>query len=267
MKNVAVLIPSYKPQDYLEKCLMSLENQNLEKSKFCVYILLNGEQFPYEDYVLNLLSNMTFKYKYIYTSQAGVSNARNMLIENSNEDFIVFIDDDDLVSENYLKNLLQVSTDSFIGISNIYNFDKDINILNESYIGKSFNILKNKEISKYKIRKYFSSPVAKMIHRKIIDNFRFDINVSKGEDSLFMALISKNVIGIQKTSQKTCYYVYERIGSSTRKKINIVREIKTIFYLTKQYLKLLFKQDYEKIFILTRIVATLLKLLTIKKEY
>lgn len=263
MKNIAVLIPSYKPSDYLENCFFSLENQTLSKDKYKVYIALNGPKAGYEDYIFVLLSKMTFNHKYIYIEQAGVSNARNKLLDISDEEYIVFIDDDDLVSENYLENLLKVSSSEIMGISNIYNFENDIKEMKENYISKSFSNLNDRENSKYKIRKYFSSPVAKMIHRNMIQNISFDEKVSKGEDSLFMAIISKNVVSVQKTSVNTCYYVYERIGSVTRQKVIIEKELRTIFYLTLQYTKLLFRKDYQKIFILTRIVATLLKLIKI----
>jgi len=263
MNKVAVLIPSYKPKEYFEQCLMSLENQILDKHKFTVYIALNGPKDEYEKFVFELLKKVSFEYQYIYLEQAGVSNARNKLIDLSSEEYIVFIDDDDLVSEHYLENLLSVSTDKFMAIANIYNFEKDINNLKENYIGKTFDFLDDTETSKYKIRKYFSSPVAKMIHRSMIQDIKFDEKVSRGEDSLFMAMISKNVLGIQKTNKDTNYYVYEREGSATRKKVKRSKELKTLFYLTHQYTKLFFKKDYEKLFILTRIVATLRKILKI----
>lgn len=261
MKEVAVLVPTYKPKDYFEKCLLSLENQSLNKDKFCVYIALNGPKDDYVRFILELLEKVSFRHKYFYIEKAGVSNARNKLIESSTEEYIVFIDDDDLLSENYLENLLKVSTNEFIGIANIYNFEKDIDNLKENYIGKTFELLDDSETSKYKIRKYFSSPMAKMIHRSMIQDIRFDEKVSKGEDSLFMAIISKNVLGVKKTTKDTCYYVYEREGSATRKKVKKSKELKTILYLTLQYVKLFLRKDYEKVFILTRIAATLRKLL------
>ena len=264
MKSVAILVPTYKPKDYFEKCLLAIESQTLSKDNFCVYIALNGQQLPYENFVLNVLSKMSFRYKYLHIPKTGVSNARNVLIEKSKEDFVVFLDDDDLLSENYFENLSNVTTNEYIGISNIRNFEKDVSYLKENYIGRIFKLLDDSETSKYKIRKYFSSVWGKMIHRNMIGDIRFDEKVSKGEDSLFMSMISKNVLGIRKTSDDTCYYVYERIGSATRKKTKISSEIKTIRYLTYQYLQLLFNKDYENVFILTRIVATLLKLLKIR---
>lgn len=266
MDNVAVLIPTFKPGSYLEKCFLSLEKQTLSKNRFCVYIALNGPKENYENYILNYLLNMTFLYRFIYLKDPGVSNARNKLMEYSNEKFIVFIDDDDLISENYLENLLNESSNKYMGVCNIYNFEKDLNNLKKNYIGKSYDKLSHIETSKFKIRKYFSSPVAKMIHRDMVENFTFDVQVSKGEDSLFMATISKNIFGIKKTSSDTIYYVYERIGSTTRKKDNFNKEIRTIAYLEYKYIKLLFNKNYEKLFVLTRIIATIIRLLKIIKQ-
>lgn len=260
MKKISVIIPSYKPAEYLKKCFLSLENQTISREQFKVYIALNGLKNDYEDYILSLLSKVSFEYKYIYIKEAGVSNARNKLLDISDEEYIVFIDDDDLISKNYLENLLNVSSEKYIGISNIYNFEKDISEKKENYIGKTFKKLKDGENSKYKIRKYFSSPCGKILHRNIIENIRFDTKLVKGEDSLFMAMISKNIIGIKKTSPDTCYFVYERVGSASRKKIKTFVELNTIFYLLKRYFNLLFSIRYEKVFILTRIVATLKKI-------
>lgn len=256
--QIAVLIPSYKPEEYLNKCLKSLEKQTLQKENFKIYIALNGPKDSYEKYIKKLLDNYTFNSEYFYIEKAGVSNARNYLIENSNEPFLTFIDDDDLISENYLEELLRVSDVRFIGVSNSYSFKNNLDVIYDNFIGKSFSKLNNIETSKYKSRKYFSPPWAKLIHRDMIKNVRFDTRVTIGEDSLFMAKISTNIHGIKKTrSEKACYYVNERIGSSTRKKLNKIKEIKRIIYLLFTYTKMFFSNKYDKLFILTRIIATL----------
>ena len=265
MKKIAVLIPSYKPEGYLKNCLLSLEEQTISKKMFSVYIALNGPKESYENYIFTVLKEMSFNFKYLYIEQPGVSNARNQLINISNEEFIVFIDDDDIISENYLENLLKVSNKKILGITNIFNFEKNLNELKENYIGKTFTKINKKEPLKFKTRKYFSSPWAKMIHRSMINDIRFDTTLSKGEDSLFMTYISKNIEGVQKTTNNTFYYVYERVGSVTRQKVSLKQELKTITYLSNQYLKLLFNKDYKKIFILTRLLATVLKLKSLYK--
>lgn len=260
MKKIAVLIPSYKPGNYIESCLKSLDRQTISKDEFCVYIGLNGPKESYEDYILSTLSKMEMNYKYIYMEQAGVSNARNRLIDMSEEEFIVFVDDDDQVSENYLEELLSVSSTGYIGISNIHNFENSVLEYKENYIGKTFQSLKSCEVSLYKSRKYFSSPWAKMVHRGIIKDIRFDTALSNGEDSLFMATLSKNVRGVKKTAPSASYFVYERVNSASRSKPSFTSELRRVNYLLGCYFSLLTTTGYNKVFVLTRIAATVKQL-------
>lgn len=257
MSKIAVLIPTYRPKEYIESCLSSLENQTLSKQDFCVYIALNGPRQPYESYLKSILEPLFIQYKLIYISDPGVSNARNYLINSSKEPFIVFIDDDDRVSSNYLEALLQVSTSQFMGISNIKCFENDISSLKPNYIGNSFNKIKTGETSKIKTRKYYSSPVAKMLHRDMLVDTSFNVKLSHGEDSLFMTEISPNISGVNKTKDDVYYYVYLRPGSTTRSKINKKDEIKRILFLSNAYFSLLCSKKYSKIFILSRMAATI----------
>ncbi|PWD85360.1 glycosyltransferase family 2 protein [Ignatzschineria cameli] len=254
---IAVLIPTYKPGNYIESCLASIEKQLLAKADFTVYIALNGSDSSSYVYLKKILKKFTFKYKLHYFSKAGVSFARNFLIDNSNEDFIIFIDDDDIISPNYLSELAKVTTSEIMGISNISNFFKSPSEQRSNYIGASFKKLKKIETSKIKSRKYYSSPCAKMLHRNMLANCRFDTSLARGEDSLFMAKISKNIKAVQKTPSNTYYFVYEREGSTTRRKVSKKEEMKRIRYLLGEYFKLFIKKDYDRLFIFTRILATL----------
>ncbi|MFX1825295.1 glycosyltransferase family A protein [Acinetobacter sp. AS5] len=258
MFNIAICIPTYKPSYYIINCLQSIEDQTLSKDKFKVYIALNGSEKSYEVYIQEILKKFSFNYKLFFLEEAGVSNARNFLIDHSNEDYIVFVDDDDILSLNYIEELLHVSSSNIMGISNVYNFYGNLNELKKSYIGLCFKNLPEITYSKFKSRKYYSSPCAKMLHRNIISNTRFDTKLSIGEDSLFMAQLSHRVKAVRKTSPSACYYVNERAGSATRKKIDKEKELKRILYSLTTYSKMLLTFRYGTLFILTRIVATLI---------
>lgn len=257
--EIAVLIPTYQPEDYFFRCLQSLENQTISKDKFCVYIALNGSDLSYDKFIKNLLSDFGFSFnvKYFYLEQPGVSHARNYLINNSTENYIVFVDDDDYLSENYLNNLIEITSKEYMGITNTLSFDLSPEELKPNFIGVTFDSLNNVELSKFQARKYYSSPWAKMLHRDQVGHTRFDEKLKKHEDSLFMAQISKNIKGIRKTSADTFYYVYERQGSASRTKVAAREELKTQAYLYCKYLKLFFSPSYEKLFIATRIAATM----------
>jgi len=234
--DIAVIIPTYMPGSYLYKCLSSLKRQSLQDNRFSIYIGLNGPANPYYDYILNVIEDLGLKAKLFYIEQPGVSRARNYLIENSVEDFIVFIDDDDLVSANYLEALLSVSSKDVIGVSNLLVFEDEI---------------------KFKARKYFSSPCAKLINRDIVGDFRFDERFSKGEDALFMTQISKNVRAIRKASGNPVYYVYRRPGSVTQKPTSLAKEVHRVIRLIFVYLIVFFDKEYDQLLVLGKIFASL----------
>lgn len=254
--SISVLLPSYKPEIYLERCLDSLECQTLPKRFFKVYLALNGPRDGYEDYVLTLLGKYSFQYDYTYLEAPGVSHARNILLEKSCEEYLTFVDDDDVLSSNYLEQLLLRASRDYISISNVFNFCDSLGVLSENYIGRSFSSLGDLEGSIFKARKFFSSPWAKLIHREIVGGVRFDVNLKVGEDSLFMARVSRRVKGVRKTEPTACYYVRTRIGSASRKKVVRAEELRRITYLVYSYGGMIFK-GYNLPFILSRIAASL----------
>lgn len=257
MRLVAVIIPTYKPKEYLKECLDSINNQTLDNSKFCVYIGLNGPKDGSECFIKRCLEKFNFNYKYFYLPTAGVSFARNKLIDESTEEYLVFIDDDDIISVNYLENLLKVTNEKTMGITNVINFKVRVEQQFDNYIGQSFANLAFQGTSPLIYRKYFSSPCAKMLHRDMIGNTRFDTNLARGEDGLFMATISKNIDYIAKCSSDTVYYVNCRQNSASRKKVDRRNESKKLIYLVKKYMSMLFFKGYSSAFIATRVLATL----------
>jgi glycosyltransferase involved in cell wall biosynthesis len=259
MNKISVLIPTCKPQAYFIECLNAIQAQTLEKDFYKVYVCLNGERDPYFDYIREALTRLNFQFEFFYLHEASVSLARNLLLEKAKEKFVVFIDDDDLVSPGYLAEMLKVSSAHTMVISRIYNFRVSICERRLNYIGQTFNQLIDGEASKFKTRKYFSSACAKLLHRDIIASSRFDPKLTKGEDSLFMAEISKNVMSIRKADSSASYYVRERVGSVTRRKIHRVTEIKMLIYLLGKFLKILIAPGYQKSFICSRLLATAAK--------
>ncbi|WP_344701087.1 glycosyltransferase family 2 protein [Halomonas cibimaris] len=236
---VAVLLPTFKPGSYIEACLSSLDAQILDKSRFSVYIALNGPRDPYYQYVVDLLEFFEFRWSLFYLSRPGVSNARNVLLEKSTESYVCFVDDDDVLSENYIESLLKASDPHTIEISNVRQFSDRSEDVTLDYIGVSYQKLRDEEDSIFRSRKYFSSPVAKVIHRSIIGDSRFDVRVSRGEDALFMANLSPHVYKIRKGVPEAYYCVNKRVGSATRRKISRVQEAKRITYLLRCYSSML----------------------------
>lgn len=254
MKKIAILIPTYKPGNYIDGCLDSLAAQTLDKANYNIYIGLNGSEEEYLKKIEKKLKKYELEATIYSFEKPGVSNARNKLLDLSSEDYIVFLDDDDKLSPKFLEVLKEKITKDSIVVSNVKTFGKS---KKTHYLEVAYKNLKDGETSKYKSRKYFSNACAKMIPREIIGSVKFNTNLKRHEDSLFMAKISNKVKKVYKGNEEAEYLVNIREESASRSRVKKQDKIKELSYLIFCYLKLLLKGKYNFLFIMTRIVATL----------
>ena len=259
--NISIIIPTYKPGSYLKDCLESINNQTIDKKCFEVIIVLNGVIKPYIEYIYSLTKMYDFNSVVIPTETPGVSNARNLGLSRTQGEYVCFIDDDDKISPSYLENLYSKATPNNIVASNVKAFYNNSNKTENDYIASAYKKLinKNSPLSVFKGRKFMSSSCCKIISRRIIQDVRFDTNLKIGEDSVFMAKISKKVKSIVLSDSSAIYYRRLRAGSASRVKQPILKKCNIVCKLLKKYTKML-TPSYNIPFIATRIVAALLKL-------
>ena len=259
--KISIIIPTYKPGPYLKDCLESINNQTMNKKCFEVIIVLNGVIKPYIEYIYSLTKMYDFNSVVIPTETPGVSNARNLGLSRTQGEYVCFIDDDDKISPSYLENLYSKATPNNIVASNVKAFYNNSNKTENDYIASAYKKLinKNSPLSVFKGRKFMSSSCCKIISRRIIQDVRFDTNLKIGEDSVFMAKISKKVKSIVLSDSSAIYYRRLRAGSASRVKQPILKKCNIVCKLLKKYTKML-TPSYNIPFIATRIVATLLKL-------
>lgn len=206
--NISVIIPSYRPQSYIWECLDSLCRQTLDKDRFEVIIVLNGDKNPwFTDINLYIKQKMDgMNVRLVHTDITGVSPARNMGLDIATGEYITFIDDDDYVSPSYLEELLKSASKTNITLSKSVAFN-DKNTHAYSTFEQSFRLLHNKEMIPYlKARKFFSVCWMKLIHREMIGDKRFDVRFRNNEDTLFMFLLSDCFQTVSFTSPEAVYY-------------------------------------------------------------
>lgn len=260
MIKVSVIIPSYRPGSYLFECLDSLKRQTLDKECFEVILIHNGEKEPYDSIINNYISDSIgdLNIKYFYTDIPSVSNARNIGISNSCGEYITFIDDDDYVSSEYLRELIDIADKDTVSLCYPLAFnDGDEYFFSYSITRQYDKISSSGKQVFYKARKFFSGPVYKLIHRDIIGDRRFDLNFKNGEDSLFMFLISDRIKYITFTSKKAVYYRRYRDNSAVSSKKTLSYKLKNKINLFKEYSLIFFDCNtrYSFIFYITRIIA------------
>lgn len=236
--KITVIVPTYKPRAYLWECLDSIYNQTLPKSNYELVLVLNGCNEPYNTQIVEWLAgHKELNAQFFQIETGGVSNARNVALDNSKGEYVTFIDDDDYISPTFLKELLDNSSERCVAISNTVAFDDRTNEEQIGYVvAKDFDRCLIKEtISLVDARRYFAGPVRKLIHRDVIGHRRFDINFRNGEDTLFMYLISDKIERISCTSKEAIYYRRIRRNSANMRKRSIYSRTKNSLNLIKEY--------------------------------
>lgn len=260
--KISVIIPTYKPQSYLWECLDSLRNQTFSAVDFEVLLILNGCRDPYQSQIENyLLKNKMSNVRLIQTDQAGVSNARNLGLDNAKGDYIAFVDDDDYVSSTYLEELYAKASPDTISLCYPYAFKDGYPSIQLAYsktdVYEYYKRHGNTLTLSSKFRKYFSVLYMKLIPMGFIQGRRFDIRFKIGEDSLFMFLISDRFVNFNFTSSSAIYYRRFRGGSALMTKRGFFKKLINSFYLVVYFSIIYFTSfpRYNFLFYLTRIFA------------
>lgn len=217
---VSVIIPTYKPGDYINICLRSLAIQTLSKELYEILVVLNGCGDPWlsqlDESITELKKQYGINCSLLISGIASVSNARNYGLDAAKGEYICFIDDDDYVSSSYLKQLLEKSDHETIALSRPYAFlDGDEKEIASYRIKNDWNKYHSRVITPFHIpKRFFDGPCMKLIHRDIIAGRRFDPRFRNGEDSIFMFLISDKIKYASFCDDDAIYYRRMRDSSA-----------------------------------------------------
>lgn len=262
--KVSIIIPTYKPGEYLYECLDSIYEQTVSKQCIELIVVLNGVVNGYKDAIQSYLDGkegMEIKTKFLITETPGVSNARNMALDEADGDYVAFVDDDDWVSPNYIANLLEASSgDADIVEANVKGYDESSACYVDDYLSVAFETNKRKiRPTLLSARSFLSSSCCKLIRRSVIGGRRFDCRYRIGEDSLFMTLISDGIDKIRLATSDTVYYRRIRKESASRKKTSAKVYAAGQLRLVGEYLKIYIKgfPRYNTPFLATRILAAI----------
>lgn len=261
--KISVIVPTYKPQAYLWECLDSIYNQTFPKSDYELVLVLNGCNEPYNTQILDWLSkHKDLNVQFFQIDTGGVSNARNIALDNAKGEYVTFIDDDDLISTAYLKELYEKATPDTVSLCYPYAFnDGDIEKQLAYSITKAYDYIckhKCKKLSSM-ARKFFSGPCMKLIPMSFIHDRRYDVRFKNGEDSLFMFLISDKINKVSFTSKDAIYYRRFRENSACTRSKTKREIIANKMNMIKAYISIYLRkpQKYSLLFFITRLLGAL----------
>lgn len=276
MPIISIIIPNYNGEEYLSKCLESVLLQTFKD--FEIICVDDGST----DNSINIIKSFQKKDSRILLfqqNQSGPGCARNLGIENSAGDYILFLDSDDILAKDALSSLYnyQIKYDVDFICGKIKYFDnitnKEIKCIGWNNVSSSaiYNI---NDIRSQLFQKIVPVNHGKLFIRKIIldNNLKFE-KYNMAEDALFVysyLLYIKNLIFIDNiiyeyrlnvknslTSKKSKNFA-DFIFSYNKLKENLIRinkykEYKKTYYIAFLYcfIHLLKVVDFKEKFILS----------------
>ncbi|MDF1672087.1 MAG: glycosyltransferase [Vicingaceae bacterium] len=116
---ISIIVCTYNRDKYLPKMLESAAKQKSAKEAFEL-ILVNNKSTDSTEKICSEFgeNNNHINYRYFLETQQGLSFARNRGVAEAKGKYIVFIDDDAFLDENYVKELTQYlssTTEQYIG--------------------------------------------------------------------------------------------------------------------------------------------------------
>ena len=212
MIKVSVVVPVYNVEKYIDKCLNSLVNQTF--NDYEILVVNDGSPDNSQKIVDRYVSDYPDKVFSYIKENGGISSVRNFGILNAKGEYVVFIDSDDFVSENYIELLYNkmIENDNDIVFSDVYRKSQ-----NKLDLMLGFN----DRGGTFKQNALLSLPAVwnKMYKKSLFinNNIFYPENIPFGED---LAVTSKLILHAKKIGyvNTPLYYYLIREGSVTNQK-------------------------------------------------
>ena len=188
--KVSIIIPVYKVEKFLTRCLDSVLGQTLKE----IEVILVDDGSP--DNCGRICDEYAAKDKrviVIHKKNAGVSAARNSGLEVASGEFVGFVDSDDYVAATMFEDMYRqaVLADAEMAMCQFVITDGVTDELVHRSSGDDFEVLKFDNKKAFEIIADFSCPVQVMVWNKLfkkelIQNLCFDTNKRMAEDLEFL---------------------------------------------------------------------------------
>lgn len=193
---VSVIIAVYNAERYLDKCISSLCRQTYPKLEI---ILVDDGSTDSSASLCDQWLEKDVRIKVIHQNNTGVSAARNKGIEVASGEFIVFLDSDDWLEPDFLKELLEAYRPSdFVLTGYMMDFGEGKKQIKRLYSKKEGNCyLAGRDVLALYYKNLLNPIWNKLYEREVIDknvlSFREDMDL--GEDIVFNLDYLKHVHG------------------------------------------------------------------------
>ena len=195
---VSVIVPVYRVEPYLKKCIESIINQTYKNLEIILVDDGSPDNCPQ---ICDEYAKKDPRIKVIHKKNGGVSSARNAGIDEAKGEYLCFCDSDDLYHENYVQKMVEaakLSGEKFItcGLLKIQDGQNQPITYKE---GREIIESREQLFRLYKDEGILVVPTNKLYHKSIIGNIRFFTKIKTCEDWRFNLEVLKN--------QKSFYHI------------------------------------------------------------
>lgn len=225
--EVSILMPVFNVEKYIKYAIESIQAQTLENWEL---IIVNDGSTDNSSKICDDIAKEDKRIKVIHKSNTGVSDTRNILLNNANGEYIVFVDSDDYIEKNMLEVL--------INKIELYNADLSVcgiiedKIINDLIVSSKINkyypkdFLEITEMKEY-IMEYGNSNLLNSLCNKLYknniirkSNIVFDTNIENGEDLLFNLEYMKHIKSLVFCEEQLYHYARRQNQSITNKYVD-----------------------------------------------
>ncbi|TCO89991.1 glycosyltransferase involved in cell wall biosynthesis [Bacteroides heparinolyticus] len=228
---ISVIVPVYKVEKYLGKCLESILDQSFED----IEVLLIDDGSPDSSGVLcDHFSLIDSRVKVFHKENGGVGSARNYGIERALGKYLAFIDSDDWIEPDMLETLYtqQLRYNAELSVCGMQKDDEEGNVLFR--IDNDVTYLENQHyailtlFNQDKYYKYQGWVYNKLYLKELVNKYhiRFHEEIAYSEDRLFNFDYLKHVVSAVFSTQPKYHYLIRANSAMTSSNAGKVYEDK-----------------------------------------
>lgn len=228
MMTFSLIIPVYNAQPTLRRCLDSIVNQPFSDYEL---LLINDGSADASGDICREYADRYPAVRYFEKENGGGSSARNLGLDEARGEYILFVDSDDFVSQDYFE-IISANLEKHPSDMLMFGYKKigsdTVQATGTFYEKSEAKIAERISAAMHAYR--FSSLCSRTFRRNIIEQkkLRFNNGISIGEDQLFIFSYAMHIASISSV-ESALYNVDISDGNSLSRKARP--------YLTKQLME------------------------------
>ncbi|MFM4705230.1 glycosyltransferase [Aeromonas bivalvium] len=245
--GVSIIVPSYKGNDTIPDMLRTIVEQTLPRSLMQLVIIVNGDDVSSLPLYENFKNTHTDIDVVIYhDSIPSASNARNVAIGYADRKFTLFLDNDDMLSENYIQALYNRRSPDTIVIGGIHDINEHGDVIKENSANRQYLLASDKPFISYNDVTAITTMIAcKLLPTHHLKKVSFVPHLRSGEDVVFFCdYMSKfkpsisavpesdNAFYIRRITQNSVSRQKTTFDFCVRQRLQVIKELKSLQYIT-----------------------------------